>query len=542
MRLPLVGQTYALRSLAAAAQETMNLYPERIEADGEKNSYALMGTPGYHAFADLTTISGAATPIRGLWSGGGRLFVAAGTKYMEIDSTGALVGTVHTIPDDAAHSPVTFLSNRNQLFLGVSGLGYYDNGAGPVQITLTPLAGTVLTAGTQVFWLSGDTFDIGMIGQTITIGGTGYTVQSITNPELLTLTASAGSHPSLAYAATPVLTVGTACWLSGYAVISRPGSRQFNISGINDFTSWNALDFDMKAGNSDDLAAVFSDGEVLYLFGTEQTEAWRNTGDANFPITKIPGASLKLGIPAPWCPALVGGKVYTLVSSAAGAVMAYRIDGFTPVRVSTHAEEQAWTAQGVLPAEAISYSYLDAGHWHWVINFAGNGPSWVYDATENLWHQRAHWDGMNFGIYRPWTHTYIPEWGTGKHIIGDCLTGKLYEMNLDFYDEDGSDMKRRRAMPYMYAGGKKIFIGRMEFELETGVGGTDTPQLDWSDDRGKTFGTPRVMQTSGGTDGKARIYATRLGSTRGRVPRLSITGQHKVCIVDASVEMTAGTS
>src|SRR5882724_599749 len=106
-RLPLVGQFYSARSLAVAAQTTINLIPEPTTDPNEKAKGigALFGIPGRKIFRDLTTIDAAAHPVRGVWSGGGRLFVAAGTKYMELDASGNLVGSVRTIADDATHSP-----------------------------------------------------------------------------------------------------------------------------------------------------------------------------------------------------------------------------------------------------------------------------------------------------------------------------------------------------------------------------------------------------------------------------------------------------
>ncbi len=99
MRIPLIGQSYQAWSLAAAAQQTVNVYPEPFEDanEKEKGHGLLIGCPGKHLFKDLTVIDASLTPVRGIWSGGGRVFVAAGTKYCEIDSTGALVGSVRTI-------------------------------------------------------------------------------------------------------------------------------------------------------------------------------------------------------------------------------------------------------------------------------------------------------------------------------------------------------------------------------------------------------------------------------------------------------------
>jgi len=137
VRIPLVGQSYTANSPAVAAQRTLNLIVEVNEDPNEKEKGigVLYGAPGRTLAKDLTTIDAAATPVRGFFSGGGRLFVAAGTKYMELDAGYNLVGLVHTIADDADHTAVTIIPNGNQLLILASGVVYCDNGTGPSTIS-----------------------------------------------------------------------------------------------------------------------------------------------------------------------------------------------------------------------------------------------------------------------------------------------------------------------------------------------------------------------------------------------------------------------
>lgn len=540
----------------------MNCYLESIEAAEGKNKFALRGIPGIQLFKDLTVINGSATPVRGLWSGGGRVFVAAGTKEFEVDSTGALVGSVNTIADDAAHSPVQIFQNRNQIFLVSAGLGYCDNGAGPVQIVLPSLAGVMDTSGKNLIWRAGDTFDIGMIGQNVVLTGIPpdngtYTVASVTNPKLAVLTASAGAHTLGSFAATVVLGCTTGCFLDGYFIVHRPSSWQFNISALRDGTTWSQLDFDIKSGYPDNLMAVWAEAPLLYLLGSETMEIWRNTGNADFPFQRVDGGFAKIGLAATWSPASIAGKLHMLAGGTYGQTVAVRMEGITPVRISTHAVEEAWAAAGSLAAEGVSYSYLERGHWHWAIHFAGNTRTWVYDATESgltgtpQWHQRARWDnaGQQYLPYRPWFHTFVPEWGAnGKHIVGDYLNGKLYEMSSDFFDDDGTDIRAVRAMSHLWNGGNRMFMSRIEIEHEAGMSwnaGANTPSMsmDFSDDRGHTFHPSPARSISTGAAGaySARSYLNRCGSFRDRVPRLTIQGQSKIAIVDANGEIEMGT-
>jgi hypothetical protein len=526
---------------------------EAVEGAGEKSKAVLRGIPGWHLFKDLATIDAAATPFRGFYSGAGRCFVAAGTKYFEIDSTGALVGSVRTIADDASHSPVQIIPNANQLLIISAGMVYCDNGSGPVAVTIPALAGVVNTDLLSVSWLSGDKFDAEMAGQSVTINAVAYTVNQVISPTLLTLTSSAGVQIAVAYSAAPAFRASSGAFIDGYFVVSRPNSRQFNISPLlNGLGPWDQLDFAIKEDWPDKIVRVYSDNELLAVFGTETTAFYRNTGAASFPFERVGGGVVSVGLAACWSVVSIMGRLYFLGSTHGGQVIAYRMDGSSPTRVSTHAVEYSMM-NGNQPSSAVAFSYEDQGHWFWVINLNG-GPTWVYDVTTQEWHERKHWKIPNlvFDAYRFWYHTFIPEWGiSGKHLVGDFLTGKVYEMSSSFYDADGNDIRVQRTMGPIYSEGKRIFHHRIEIENEAGLvssGGTPpVMELDWSDDRGHTFGTgaggagtKQVLSTGAAGAYSTRAYAVALGSSRGRNYRLTITGQAKVAIIDAALEATEG--
>ena len=549
MKIPLIGSSNPAFSTAVSEQQSMNCYVETIQtpAPESKNKAVLRGRPGIHLFKDLTTIDAGATPVRGIWSGAGRCFVAAGTKFFEINSSGALVGGVSTIANDG--NPVDIIPNGNQLFIVSGGTSYYNNGAGVTAITLPGLSGVVNIAGANVTWVSGDTFDIGLLGQVMTIGGVGQTVTSVINPNFVTVTP--GAAPALlGWTGTPIMNAGRGAFLDGYYIVNRPSSAQFNISGLRDGSSWSQLDFGIKEGYPDALKGVWSEPPLLYLLGSETLEVWRNTGNASFPLERVDGGFARVGLAAIWSCVSIAGKLHMLAGGTYGQTIAVRMDGATPVPVSTPAVAEAFNAAPSLAASGTSFSYVDRGHWFWVINFGASSKAWVYDATESalqgqpVWHQRAAWNGATLGSYVPWFHTFIPEWGP-KHIVGDAASGKLYEMNSDFFDDDSSDIRYVRALPYVYIEGKRVIHHRIEFELETGTAATPpVVTLDWSDDRGQTFGTGAGVGTTRTLGpGVTATYSTRywcvgLGSSRGRIYRITITGQGRLALIDAVLDAT----
>lgn len=545
MKLALAGQSYTSRSVTAAAQSCINLYPERIEDPNEaaqgKSRAALYGIPGRHLFKDLTTIHPSATPGRGLWSGGGRMFVAAGTKYFEISEAGALIGLVHTIADDATHTPVQFFPNGNQLFIVSADRAYIDNGSGPTLISFAALSGTVNTNGTTVTWVSGNTFDVGMTGQQITINGINYTVNVVLSSIVLTLTATAGVQSAVTYSSTPILTARTGAFLDLYFIVNRPFSRQFNISAINDGSTWDALDLALKEGYPDHIRSVLADNEQLYVFGEEIFEVFQNTGNADFPFERINGASGRFGSISPWGPIAIDGHVYFIGGNSKGQISAYVLAGFVPKRISTHAIEAQWNAAS-LGENCVSYSYLEEGHSFWVINFGTQ--TWAFDTTTGAWHERYKWNGSAFTDYPTRYHAFIPEWGTGgKHITAGSGDGKLYESSVNFYDDDGADTKWQRALPHLYNQRSRMYFGRLELEMETGTipsGSEPVVSRDYSDDRGHTFANAVTAGIGTNAQYTKRVFWPSNGSSYDRVYRLSGTGQHKVALIDAEIAIEAG--
>lgn len=645
MKISLAGPAYTAKSVVAAAQETINWYPETIAVGDEPRRQTLVGRPGLKFFAQLTPAK-----IRCLWAGGGRLFAIHGNKQSEINQAAGITTAAQTVAESspaASPDPAQIFSNGHQLMIVAGGLVYCNNGAGPEQVffqltgtgdtlptgtghtfenvlyldtgtlfTAVMMGGPITIAGrkhtvvlfidsthvtidppspivggdpVETRWtftgvgypggvntLSRDPgpmeFAADMVGKVITANGRNYTVTAFTDVDHLAITPAAPYEADVRWniqGDEPVTAV-TGGFLDGYFVVNRPPNppapvaragtrrrnragveedpgRQFNISALQDGTLWDPLDFGVKEGHGDYIRSILCDHEELWLLGNETTEIWSNVGDPLFPFQRIPGAFIHEGSVSTYAPCSVGTTVCALTGSPNGQTVAYQAVGFQPQRVSTFAQEQAWNAPGFNARDAVSYSYLDAGHLFWVINFWAQQQTWVYDVTEKLWHQRYAYSAplAKYVRYQPWFHVFIPEWGVGgKHIVGDPATGKLYEQSLDFYDDDDNVIQYIRTFPHLLDEDRNLFHHRFELFLETGTVVAPAPEmivgLDWSNDRGHTFPANRTVLQTSGVAGKfnKRIVWRRLGSSRDRVYRIGVQGKGKVALTDAFLEVT----
>jgi hypothetical protein len=135
----------------------------------------------------------------------------------------------------------------------------------------------------------------------------------------------------------------------------------------------------------------------------------------------------------------------------------------------------------------------------------------------------------------------------GKIIVGDYINGKLYELDLNTYKDDGDVQRWLRSWRALQTGQNNLnrtAQHALQLDCESGVGlvtgqGSD-PQvmLRWSDDGGHIWSNEhwRSMGKIGETG--RRVIWRRLGMTerlRDRVYELSGTDPVKIAIMGAEL-------
>jgi hypothetical protein len=223
-----------------------------------------------------------------------------------------------------------------------------------------------------------------------------------------------------------------------------------------------------------------------------------------------------------------------------GGGIVWRLNGYTPQRVSTDAIEYAIASYADI-SDAVAYAYQQEGHTFYVLTFPTGNATWVYDAATQLWHQRAYLDPATgtLGRHRSNCHMYY----AGLHIVGDCKTGDLYALDLDYY-YDGAATRCRRSAPRRTSPGR-ITAGscttacRSTFEtgvgLNSGQGADPVALLDWSDDGGHTWSNQHAAHGQDRPVYRTRVRWNRLGRARDRVYRMTITDPVKRVIIGAAL-------
>ena len=493
MDTPILGASYVARSINAANDRCVNLFPEVI-SDGGKTPAFLQRAPGLKLLTP--TVGGTPTtlsdgPIRGLHVYGDKLYVVTAqspatlpypqTKLWQLDSSYAatLRGTVST---DVGTGQVTMADNGTQLFLAcgdAAGTGYIFN------------------ASTNVF-------------------------AQITDPDF-------PGASSVGY-------------IDGYFVFSEPNSQKLWVTALLDGTSVDPLDFSSAEGAPDNILAVTVSNREIWVFGTFTTEVWYDAGGVDFPLERITGAFNELGCAAQYSVAKLANKVFWLGRNAEGQGIVYVSNGYIGTRISTHAIEYAIQSYERMD-DAIAMVYQQDGHQFYVLTFPTAGKTWVYDLATGRWHERAGWVASQFTRHR--ANCMVAY--NGKIIVGDYINGKLYELDLETYADDGDTqrwLRSWRALPTGQNNLKRTAQHSLQLNCESGVGlnngqGSD-PQvmLRWSDDGGHTWSNEHWSNMGKIGQYYRRVFWRKLGMTqklRDRVYEVSGTDPVKVAIMGAEL-------
>ena len=157
MKSPILGSAYVARSVNAADNRCVNLFPEVIPDGGQTGGF-LNRAPGLNLLATVGT-----GPIRGLWTFNGVGYVVSGTQLYSLTTAyvATLLGTV------VGTGPVSMSDNGTQLFIAANGPGYIYNSITAVfaQITDPDFAGAAIVGyldgyfvftqpDSQIFWVT----------------------------------------------------------------------------------------------------------------------------------------------------------------------------------------------------------------------------------------------------------------------------------------------------------------------------------------------------------------------------------------------------
>lgn len=375
-----------------------------------------------------------------------------------------------------------------------------------------------------------------------TVDGTGTLIWQDKGLQLLNVTALlAGTPVSVQYS-------------DGYFIVMLANSNKFQMSNILDGTTWPGIQVNAVSVFPENIVGIIVSHRELWVCGSQHIQPYTDTGSLEI-FDVIPGTLIETGLAATFGLGIVDNTVFWIGEDIRGGRQAWRANGYTPQRISTHAVEaslSSYTAAQI--ASLVSYSYQDDGHLFWVLYIPNSDFSWVFDVAESLWHKRAEWLGATYGPHRSWNHV----WAFGKHLVGDWQTDNIYEMKLPydngggkyaFVTDNGETIRRLRRSPTIVNEMQWIPHAALTVDFMAGLGpqppllgGDGNPRppqamLRWSDDRGSTWSNVHTVSVGLAGEYSHRSIWRRLGRSRYRVYELSVTDPIPWTIVDAYLDL-----
>jgi len=401
----------------------------------------------------------------------------------------------------------------------------------------------LLASNGRAFAVSGATlFEIDSAGTTtsrgsllqssgnITMADNGFQLAICDGVNVYMLTYATNAFAQIISASIP--SSGTITFIDGYFVVNQNNSGQFNISGLFDGLTWGALDFATAESSPDNLLRVETVGGQLALIGDDTTELWTNTGNSDFPFSRVSNVSIDKGILAPHSSVQISNNLFWLGKNLHGDGIVYVAAGLSATRISTSAIEKI-IQDATDKVNMKAFTYQEDGHLFYVLTGGGLNTSLVYDITTKNWHERAFLN--EFGNYEQHlanSHMFV----FNKHLVGDRKSGNIYEMNLDLYDDNGSAILRERIYTHLSEEQKRRSYHELVIGFETGVGlttgqGSDPlVRLQLSKDGARTWSDSWTASIGKKGEYKTKVSFRRLGIAEEMTFRIKISEPVKIAI------------
>lgn len=245
-----------------------------------------------------------------------------------------------------------------------------------------------------------------------------------------------------------------------YLVQVEPSRRYWFHSDLAAAREYSSIDRAEAEASPDRIVSLVVDHGRLLVFGERTTEEYANipVGASAFSRT---GTVIERGCAAPHTVVQIDNSVIFLGEDG----IVYRLEGVTPVRISTYPIEQAIARCSLSKAFALKWE--DRGHKVYYLTFQ-DGQTWGYDCATRLWHRRE-----SFGLNR-WRANTLTLW-RNRWYAGDFSTGTIYALDWDVQAESESNLVREFSMPVAHDDQNRMVFNALDLLLDVGMADAEPP-------------------------------------------------------------------
>lgn len=318
-----------------------------------------------------------------------------------------------------------------------------------------------------------------------------------------------------------------------YVIVEKAGSISFYISNVSDGTTWEALDFASKFRKPDRLVAINSNKGELWLLGSKTCEVWNNTGNASFPFERRNDVFLEVGCAARSSVVVAGNIMFFVGKSRTGGYGVVSLENYMPKNIAS-GPIMYQLNQLTTVSDCIALAYAKDGHECIDFTFPTDNKTFTYDTTTGAWLNRQSYVNSTYGRHLGNCAAFC----YGKILLGDYNSGAVYSQSSSVYTDGGEVIRRRYVSTPVYFAGKRIYISRLQIDVQTNVGSNKTFLLEMSTDRGNTWETVDTYTVP--TSGDGTIYTSSLGSSPCFLFRITTTDDFNFTLLGFSANIEIG--
>lgn len=252
-------------------------------------------------------------------------------------------------------------------------------------------------------------------------------------------------------------------FIDQYIIGVEPFGRYWFHSDLSDATSYSSIDRMQAEKQPDGIQQAIATGGDVFVLGKRSAQFFSDTGASTGTFANRPGTEMDVGAASPWTACRLDNSVFWLSNEG----IVYKLEGYQPRRVSTHALEQALSRADI--SKAFAFTFED--HGHKVYYLTVGGKTWGFDVATGEWHRRKS-AGLDF-----WRMNNLVRWGR-RWYGGDYTNGRLYLLDWRVQDEAGEELERGGVCPVIHDDQNRIVLNLFELLFDTGMDAESFPLPD----------------------------------------------------------------
>lgn len=330
-------------------------------------------------------------------------------------------------------------------------------------------------------------------------------------------------------------------YIDSMFLVVDPQRRYIMPSALNNGLAWDTTERVSAEASPDRLRVAIVSHQQVLGGGERTTQVYQSTG-LTTELLRDTDAGIERGFASTFCAVNLDNSVFFVGDDG----IVYRMDGYTPIRISKAPIEQALARCDL--SKCFAFIWEDRGHKVYYLT-CPDGHTWGYDCATREWHRR-----QSKGLDR-WQVNTLVKWN-GAWYAGSFANGQMWRLDWDWQAEGDyipadeeeeteavypDELISERTGPVYAASQNLITFNQLELVFDAGQ-----PAPDWalndhyceiaiSKNAGHTFGSYSQHSIGATGDFLKRVLRQGMGQSRQFVVRVRVSSPRKRDLMAASV-------